>query len=65
MASPFSLISYEYLSPLVWLAYKKSSLEADDLPSLRPDEKAYSIKDKALPVSLLLPIARGPTYEMI
>jgi hypothetical protein len=50
-ASLFNWITYSYLTPLVWRAYKKAVLEVSDLPPPHLNEKADSVKANALPVS--------------
>ena len=49
-ASAWSLLNYSYVTPLVRLAYNKTSLKVGDLPTLPENEKAERVISKAIPV---------------
>jgi len=52
----FSYWFYNYVDPLIVIAYKKSTLTPEDLPAIRENEKALFLREDAFPVSYIIDV---------
>lgn len=60
-ASLFSLLTYHFLDPIVWKAYRNPRVSYDELPPLADYDYAKNLLNRASPVSF----TRSSTCEDI